>query len=1089
MYWNEVIGRTGHVRTAALSGVALLALSATPSLAQETAQPQEAASADSEPIVITGSRIVRRDFQANSPIVTLESETFENVSTVAIETVLNQLPQFVPALSQFETMDVQNSATSTPGASTVNLRGLGSNRNLVLIDGRRGQPVNGSLTVDINSIPSAAVQRVEIITGGASAVYGADAVSGVVNFILKKDFDGFEFGTQYGMTEKGDASEFRVSALMGANLGNGRGNVMFGMEHASRGGAYSRDRKFFRDGWADPASAYGRASRISDVYWTPNPHASWGENRPSQAAVNALFGGAGGNRTGPFFFNADNTIYQDRGIGYTHYNGPLMVDEAGAQALNTDYVTGSSATGDIAYRKLDNSATPVLRENQLGTMISNPLQRYSAFGRIGYELTDSITYFAQANFSDTRNKTRRVWSPAAGGWAVSIPHGNEIYAPSRNADGSTNRDYMSGGIYGLNCGASGGCTNSQVWPVPTELAALLASRPQPNAPFVLESPALRQIGDRGIDNNTTIYQFATGLNGKLPFKDWTFEAYVSHGRTRVVSSMAGTVSVSNLRALAGSPNYGRSASITGNTLINPEGFGGKIVRCASGLQYFDVSKTLSDDCIRAIEGRMTHVTTLYQQIAEANVQGGLFDLPGGEVRAAVGVSYRENDFDYHVDKLEQVQNIADLPAGLFGSGSSKGKIWSKEIYGELLLPVLGDLPLIRKLELDLGYRYSDYNAIGGLSTYKILGDWQVTRFLRFRGGYNLATRAPNVGELFQSETTTVVSSTVGDPCLANTAATYGNRASNGDRQKVIDLCNILIDDPSSEYSQDPLNYRATETAGGIALGDITGNVNLRPETAKTWTIGGVLTSPFDHPLLSRFTLSVDYYRIHVDGTIGTLSFDETYRQCFDPQFNPTYNPQNDFCQRINRQQGTGDSGSIGLVNVNRGMLQTAGFDVQVNWSAKLTDLGLGSLPGTIGLSSLASRVTYNRVQAVKGGPIDDFTGTGTSFRYRINNTLTYRNNTYSLTLRHRFLPGQPHASILTNPATTSRGPGDYHIFDFNGTLKAFENFDLRLGIDNLFNRQPMITSSSPTNSGMGNTNSGYYDVLGRRFFIGLTARL
>src|SRR5690606_26535611 len=115
--------------------------------------------------------------------------------------ILNQLPQFVPALTQFSTMDVQNSATNTPGASTLNLRGLGPNRNLVLIDGRRGQPLNGSLIVDINSIPSAAVQRVEIITGGASAVYGADAadgvgsvhgadaVSGVVNFILKKDFE------------------------------------------------------------------------------------------------------------------------------------------------------------------------------------------------------------------------------------------------------------------------------------------------------------------------------------------------------------------------------------------------------------------------------------------------------------------------------------------------------------------------------------------------------------------------------------------------------------------------------------------------------------------------------------------------------------------------------------------------------------------------------------------------------------------------------------------------------------------------------------------------------------------------------------
>src|SRR5690606_866801 len=152
-------------------------------------------------------------------------------------------------------------------------------------------------------------------------------------------------------------------------------------------------------------------------------------------------------------------------------------------------------------------------------------------------------------------------------------------------------------------------------------AALLASREDPDAPFVLESPALRQIGDRGIDNNTTTYQVTTGLMGDLPLGDWTWDLYRSHGRTRVVSYIAGTVSVENLRALATAPNYGRNANVVGNTLINPAGFGGKIVRCESGLHYFDVSKTLSDDCITAIEGRMAHLTTLTQNIVEANFQG------------------------------------------------------------------------------------------------------------------------------------------------------------------------------------------------------------------------------------------------------------------------------------------------------------------------------------------------------------------------------------------------------------------------------------------------------------------------------------
>jgi len=1042
----------------------------------------------SEPIFVTGSRIVRRDFQASSPIVTLDSETFESVSTFAIETPLNQLPQFVPALSQFETMDVQSSATSTPGASTLNLRGLGSNRNLVLIDGRRAQPVNGALLVDINSIPAAAIQRVEIITGGASAVYGADAVSGVVNFILKKNYDGIELDGQYGTTQRGDSPEFRVSALMGANLSNGRGNVMFGAERATRGTAFSRDRAFFRDGWADPSSAAGRASRLSDVYWTPNPNSAWGDNRPSQEAVDTLFGTTGGNRGGPFFFNADNTVYQDRGAGLGRYNGPMMVDDTCAEGLLTQYVVPDCASGDIAYRYLDNSAEPVLRENQLGTMISNPLERYSGFGRFRYDFTDSLSYFIQANFIDTRNKTRRVWSPAAAGWAVVIPHGDAIYAPSLNEGGTTNRDYLAGGIHGLACPATGGCTNSQVWPVPPELAALLASRPKPDEPFVLESPALRQLGDRGIDNNTTTYQFLTGLSGDLSLGDWTWEAYASHGRTRVVSTLVGTVSVENLRALATSPNYGRGASITGNTLINPAGFGGKIIRCTSGLHYFDVAQDISQDCIDAIEARMTHVTTLVQDIVEANAQGGLFTLPGGEVRGSIGASYRANAFDYHVDKLEQAQNIADLPAGLFGSGPTDGSVSAREVYGELLVPLAAGLPLMNRFELDLGYRFSDYKAVGGQSAYKIIADWEIADFLRLRGGYNLATRAPNVGELFQSDTTTVVSSALGDPCLANTAATYGNNPANPDRARVIDLCNTLIADPFSDYSRDPLNYRATETPTTNPLGTITGNPNLRAERAGTWTAGAVIRSPSSHALLSSFSAAVDYYRIHLNGTIGTLSFDETYRQCFDPQFNPTYDPRHEFCQRITRNPGTGNATAVALVNVNRGMLQTAGVDVQVNWSASMGDLGFGAVPGRLGLTVLANYVDYYRTQAGEDGPIEDISGTGTSFRYRINSTLAYRSNAFDLIVRHRFLPGQPHRSSLVDPNTTARGPDSYHIFDLAGRWSLAESIDLRVGIDNLLDRSPMITSSSASSSGRGSTAPGYYDVLGRRFYAGATAR-
>jgi iron complex outermembrane receptor protein len=194
-----------------------------------------------EEITVTGSRIVRRDLDANSPIMTVDTERFQESSTVAMESVLNQLPQFTPAVTQFNVgseFGVQGTsffseqlavgATRTPGQATLSLRGLGPNRNLVLLDGRRAMPINAGMSVSINTIPAAAIERVETITGGASSVYGADAVAGVVNFITKRDFEGIDFDAQYGQTAEGDGTEFRYSMLIGANSGDGRGNVLLG---------------------------------------------------------------------------------------------------------------------------------------------------------------------------------------------------------------------------------------------------------------------------------------------------------------------------------------------------------------------------------------------------------------------------------------------------------------------------------------------------------------------------------------------------------------------------------------------------------------------------------------------------------------------------------------------------------------------------------------------------------------------------------------------------------------------------------------------------------------------------------------------
>ena len=213
-----------------------------------------------EEITVTGSRIVRRDYSAQTPIVTVDAEAFSERSSFGIEATLNQYPQFNIAGSQSQLSEANTpfpSASAAPGAATLDLRGIGTNRTLVLMDGRRVQPVNGQLVVDINTIPASAIDRVEVITGGAAAVYGADAVAGVVNFVLKRDFEGVDFNVQYGASQEGDGEETLVSALFGSNFNGDQGNVMLGFDYARREIVLGQNRDWVVAGWNDPGTNAG----------------------------------------------------------------------------------------------------------------------------------------------------------------------------------------------------------------------------------------------------------------------------------------------------------------------------------------------------------------------------------------------------------------------------------------------------------------------------------------------------------------------------------------------------------------------------------------------------------------------------------------------------------------------------------------------------------------------------------------------------------------------------------------------------------------------------------------------------------------
>ncbi|MFO7288117.1 MAG: TonB-dependent receptor [Gammaproteobacteria bacterium] len=1073
-------------RPTALAAAILLALGA--ASAPDRASAQDAL----EEVVVTGSRIVRRDLEAGSPILTVESRMFEESSTLAVESVLNQLPQFVPDRTQFNTSDVFPSATSTPGISTVSLRGLGAQRTLVLIDGRRGQPVNSTLVIDTNSIPAAAIESVEIITGGASAVYGADALGGVTNFKLRSNFEGIDLQVRTGVTEHGGGQETSVSLLLGANLEDGRGNAMLAVEWSERDEVMAYDRPFMRKTLKDSNTNAGTAARMPGFLYQPSA-----TNRPSEEAVRALFPDLPPDLDitpllgSAFLFNDDNTLYKV---------------ERGGMGFNGD------VANDPAYRIAPNGT---LVPNNFDLRYSSPMDRYSLFGKAHYGFTDSVEAYAQVMFVNTTNLQVLQPTGAVGGFGATIPYGEGIYAPSLAEDGVTTVPEYTDGTYGLFCQPTGGCTNSEVFPVPDALRDLLDSRgddvlsttefdPNTGEPLVIagrNSPwdigaTFDWLPTRSIRNTTNLYQMLAGFRGDLPFRDWTWDVYYSHGETRVDLDYIGWVSTSRWQQIVSAPNYGRNVTLNGP--------GQTSLTCTSGLPVFEDFE-VSPDCIAALSPRYTDRTRLAQDVIEGTLQGAIGNLPAGEVRMAFGATYRKNEFEYLPDATRERNSIVDIPVGTFGQANVLGEIDVSEVYAEFLIPLLRDKRFARNLELELGYRYSDYGDTGGeVPTYKALFSWRPIDIVRFRGGYQLANRAPNINELFLEASSQAVTMRSPDYCRADTREITGNHPDNPNRAAAQALCAALIGNATSEFSADPDNYIGGR-GDGVILQVNSGNRDLRSEEGKTWTFGAVFQSPFARPAVEDMSLAIDWHTIEITDAIATVSAQITYDLCFnrDGRSNPTYsiNDPNGVCQNIVRDEVTGAALYVNSQFQNLGSIETSGLDMSFNWSAALADLGLDRATGRLGLGMTFSRLFEFKAQEYATAEPLENAGTlagGGLFDWRLYTTLRYSTANWGVGLNWRHLPSVKSAQSVTAPDTPIQGAGSYDLFGLTASWNITDRLLLTGGIDNLFDREPervgagQVQNIAAVNgggqrvlNGSGSTFPAYYDVLGRRYYVNL----
>jgi iron complex outermembrane receptor protein len=601
------------------------------------------------------------------------------------------------------------------------------------------------------------------------------------------------------------------------------------------------------------------------------------------------------------------------------------------------------------------------------------------------------------------------------------------------------------------------------------------------------------------------------LEGDLP-NGWLWETSVSHGTSETVTYYQGSPKLRQYLDIVRSPNYGVNFRRTG---IDEAASGAG--RCTSGLPLWrDFRQTpVSQDCMDSLLADMQFTSQIIMNTADANIAGDLLTMPAGELRFSLGAGYTQFKYESTVDPLNDVFTYTEEVIGQRAQEATRGKINVTELYGELLIPLVSDVPGVRHLDLEVGARVSDYSTSGNVKTFKALLDWSFNDWARLRGGYNRATRAPHVGELFQGQTNGFFGNmTDGDPCSRNNdLPTYGAGLGNPDpanREAVVQLCRDMMtaagqwnfydsrtiaDEPARPGGQPAARPHATV---------LFGNPNIQPETADTWTAGLVMTSPFSKPWAENLSVTLDWYSIELTDIIAQQNVAELWRQCM-----LSLDASSPECSVVHRDATDGGAIQTDITYSNQGYAKFTGFDAQVNWRAQFADIGLGFIPGSISINSLLTVPRKRITQASPQAPRIENVGTlrcdlglnCSGYDYSVFTTFNYFNGNLGVSLRWNYYPSIDAVSVATNPTSRDRGVFEsYNLFSLNASYMFNDKLTLRGGIDNLFNTEPPLSGGSYAADGgwvgavapafptkPAYSSSATYDQFGRRFYIGLSA--
>ena len=961
---------------------------ATQAFAQDKAADDAKAKEDGS-IVVTGSRIVRDGYTAPTPVTVATTEELARATPSAIPDALNKLPGFQNSLSpgkaanNFSNLPIHGNILNLRGLGTTGTNPKGPLRTLIMMDGVRVAPTTYVGTIDTNVIPNLLVERVDVVTGGASAAWGSDAVAGVVNFVLDKKFNGIKGVAQGGVSQHGGAGSMRLGVAAGTSFADDRGHVELSVEYYKSNGLRRNQREIATKGYAWVGQTVGCVNTTSPV--DPNACNPGGSLNPFVIAQDVRL-----SATANF-----GKLFQIAGQPANPYAGYKVNADGTLSPFNTGTAVGTAGTqiGGDGYRIPDRT-----------TAIA-PYKTYQGFGRFSYDLTEDVNAYADFTYARSDMKYDALANSLVQANPTVVLHQGNPYIPAALA-----ATLPAGGTIGM------------------------------NAYWAAEQPT-------NVSEKTDFWQGTVGFDASLG-GNWKAAVNYTHGDS--IHNMAQSGLWDWRKFLAAVDVVSVNGTATCNVLTNPT-YAAQFAGCLP-LNLFNGAPINSQASAYAwATGTSRYRANFKHDSAVATINGSLFELPAGPVDIVVGAEYRHQALNLTSNADPALLDTAAERTAYFGGlrdvlgsqlfywltnvGVAKGSLSVKEGFGEIAVPLVKDAPGFQELSVNGALRVTDYSTSGTVTTWKVGGTWKPVNDLMLRGTYSRDIRAPNLYELFRGDTSGI----------------------------------SIVNDAVSG-----LNQNASTLSGG--------NPNLKPETSKTLTVGAVF-SPSGIPGLS---MSVDYYKININGAIDALTSQQILNNC------NSFGPSAPECQLITRATPTSFPTLIRISEANIAFIKTSGFDVDLSYR---TALGNGAL----GVRLYANYLDKFDTQAYSGQPIIHWAGANVVGsnpvaypHLRGSLSVDYSTDSFGVTLSEQFIGAMGRFINQVNPITAASNfvGGKVPAYVYTDLSLRYKlpamggNVELFATVNNLLDtKAPLIPGVTP---GVNfPTNISTYDMVGRAFTGGV----